>query len=361
MNGAMNGSKDTSINGRQAKSQSAFWRRLFWRVLALALLAGSLVFLNRTMGEGGWRLVGGRIANADPRYLAGMVGANLAVYLVWGARWRALLRPVARAPWWPAQRALMISILFNTVVPFARSLGGLVRAGSLARALGIPTSRVYGPTLIDQTAYSAVSLSLGALSVPFAMWGGGSRPGRAAIAIIAGLAIVALLALFAGRGREALLARVRARAPGTADAVAEAVGAAGTVLKRPSTWPLLALGGAAVWLLNVLTFYLAGHATGTPFGFGAAAAAWSFGSIAGVASGTPGGVGTTETAAIMPLVAAGLPAPDALAAVLMARLVQYGVPILIGAACMLRAGRIAPVGDSPATPDPSAADESGAT
>ena len=105
---------------------------------------------------------------------------------------------------------------------------------------------------------------------------------------------------------------------------------------------MIPAGGAAVWVFNVLTFLLAGRAIGSGFGFGAAAAAWSLGSMAGVASGTPGGIGTTESVAIVPLIALGVPASDALAAILLARFIHYLSSVTIGGICFLAApGRAA--------------------
>ncbi len=294
------------------------------------------------MGPGGWALVGARLARARPGLLALAVLTNLGCYAAWALRWRAMLRPVARVPWWPAQKALMISILVNTVVPFARSLGGLVRAAALGRDRALPTASLYGPTLVDQVGYSAVSLGLGALSVPLAAWSGGAGRGRTAAYLLAALAVVAAIAIALRGRRAAILDRIRARVPAAAGSVEQAVAAARAVLFRPRTWGVVAAGGAAVWLFNVLTFLLAGRAIGASFGLGGAAAAWSLGSIAGVASGTPGGVGTTESAAIVPLIALGVAPSEALAAVLLARLIHYVSAILIGWGCFLAAGKQRP-------------------
>ena len=309
--------------------------KLIRAAVAVAIVVFAAWLLNRALGSEGWRSVGARLERASPLFLALAVAATLCGYTVWGVRWLLILRPVAPVPWWPAQKALMTSIFVNTVVPFARSLGGLVRAAALGRSRGIPVGSLYGPTLIDQIGYSAVSVSLGALSVPFALWGGGAGRGRTVVfSVVAAVVVICVVLVVRGR-REDLLLWVRSRIPAAAQSVEQAVGAARIVMLRPATWSVIPIGGSAVWLCNVLTFLLAGRAVGAGFGLGGAAAAWSLGSIAGVASGTPGGIGTTETAAIVPLVAAGVPAAEALAAVLLARLIQYITAIVLGGACFL--------------------------
>ena len=53
-------------------------RRFVWRALALAVLVAAIWFLNRTMGPGGWALVGARLTRARPWPLA-LRGGPLAV------------------------------------------------------------------------------------------------------------------------------------------------------------------------------------------------------------------------------------------------------------------------------------------
>jgi uncharacterized membrane protein YbhN (UPF0104 family) len=183
---------------------------------------------------------------------------------------------------------------------------------------------------------------LGAFSLPLAAWSGPtSRPLRT-VAVLAAVAAVAIAVLLVRKRRAALLSWVRNRIPGAADAVERGVAAARRVVLRPATWIVIPAGGAAVWLFNVLTLLLAGRAIGAGFGFGAAAAAWSLGSMAGVTSGSPGGVGVTESVGIMPLIALGVPAPDALAAILLARFIHYLSAVTIGGICLIRGAREEP-------------------
>ena len=174
--------------------------------------------------------------------------------------------------------------------------------------------------------------------LPAVFWpaGDGRQGGR--WFLVPALLVVGAVFFLAWRGREGLLERFRRRMPAAAGTVAGALGAIRTLLGRPGSWGVMAGGGLAVWTGNIMTFYLAAAALGAPVPFTVAAAAFSLGSLAGVASGTPGGVGTTEAAAIIPLVHLGVPDDLALAAVLLARGIHYLSAILLGGVCAL-AGR----------------------
>jgi uncharacterized membrane protein YbhN (UPF0104 family) len=260
---------------------------------------------------------------------------NLVRYAVWGVRWKVVMGPAIRTPWWAAQRALMASVFFNTVVPGARPFGGLIRARYLSRSTGLPSGPLYGGAVVDQLGYSLVSLGLGLVILPGAFWS--SRSGGASDRWFLAPALVVLGAVFfvAWRRRERLLERMRDRMPGAADALVGAFSTARRLLGRPVVWVVMAAGGSAVWLGNVVTFQLASAALGAEIPLSAAAAAFSLGSLAGVASGTPGGAGTTEAAAYLPLAALGVPEDLALASVLLARGIHYASAVALGGLCAL--------------------------
>ncbi len=119
-------------------------------------------------------------------------------------------------------------------------------------------------------------------------------------------------------------------------------------MSRPATYVLMAAGGSVVWLLNVVVLWIVGRAVGVPFSASAAAAAWALGSLAGAVSGTPGGAGTTEGAAIIPIVQEGFLPAEALAAVILARGLHYISALLVGGACFLTR----PAGGGPLTESP---------
>ncbi len=300
-------------------------------MLSAVLVAAAVVFLARTAGDVGWRVLGDRLAGADPTLLFLVLLINLVRYAVWCTRWQMLVRPVEPIPWWPAQKSLLASLFITTVVPASRPFGGLVRARYLAQELGRPRGPLYGGALVDQIGYSVVCLALGAIYLPLALWvAPEGSPGDWLLLGLAGTASLSLIFLVMWRRRSFLLARMRGRMPKIAEALEGTVDAARRLLAHPATWRVVAVGGGAVWLANVLTFQIAAAALGYPLGFPAAAAAFAFGSFVGTMTGTPGGAGTTELAAIVPLVALGVPTEVALPTVLLARGVHYLCSILLG-------------------------------
>jgi uncharacterized protein (TIRG00374 family) len=307
-------------------------------VVSLVLMAAALWFLWRTGHKAGWLNLARRLQEASIPVLLAAAGVNLVRYGVWGVRWKVVMGPAIRVPWWPAQRALMASVFFNTVIPGARPFGGLIRARYLSRSTGLASGPLYGGAVVDQLGYSLVSMGLGLVILPGAFWS--SRTGGGGDRWFLAPALVVLGAVFflAWRRREQLLERMRGRMPRATDALVGTFRTARKLLARPAVWMVMAAGGSAVWLGNVFTFQLASAALGAEIPLAAAAAAFSLGSLAGVASGTPGGAGTTEAAAYLPLVALGVPEDLALASVLLARGLHYASAVLLGGLCAL-AGR----------------------
>lgn len=306
--------------------------------LSVVLLGASLWFLWRTGSEAGWSNLVQRISEVSFPLLALAASINLLRYGFWALRWQLLLRPVCKVPWWGAQRALMASVFFNTVVPGARPFGGLIRARYLARSSGLAPGTLYGGALVDQVGYSLVSMGLGLVFLPAALLptGAGQGPGR--WFLLPSFAVLGAFFFLAWRHRDGILERLRRRLPTMAEALTGVFRAARTVMGRPRSWALMALGGMAVWAGNVLTFQIAAAALGAPISFSVAAAAFSLGALAGAASGTPGGAGATEAAAVIPLVHLGVPGDLALASVLLARGIHYLSAIVLGGICAL-AGR----------------------
>jgi uncharacterized membrane protein YbhN (UPF0104 family) len=294
----------------------------------------AIIFLSRTAGDVGFRALGARLSGASLPLLAATVAITLARYAIWGTRWQLLARPVAPLAWLPAQRGLLYSLFVTTVVPASRPFGGILRAQHAARIAAMPAGPLVGSAIVDQFGYSTVSMILGAAFVPAAVWGSGDRQGSGWGWGIAAALAAPILYLF-WRHRAFLLERLRRRIPAVTGTVEAAVAATRALLARRSTWAVMAIGGAALWGVNVLTYQLAAAALGVSLPFSGAAVAFSLGSLAGTLTGTPGGAGTTEAAALAPLLALGIPADQALALILLARGVHYIGSLSLGGACAL--------------------------
>jgi uncharacterized protein (TIRG00374 family) len=95
---------------------------------------------------------------------------------------------------------------------------------------------------------------------------------------------------------------------------------------------LLAL---ANWLLDIVCLALALQAVGAPVPWQGLVLAWAAGALASSARLTPGGIGVVETALASALVASGLPASQAVPAVLVYRLVSLWLLVAIGAVFLM--------------------------
>lgn len=305
---------------------------------ATLVFIAAAAFLARTIAATGWRSLWERLAAADPLLVALSAIAVATRYAAWGKRWQLLLRPVARAAWWRAQRALLSSVFFYNIIPAGRPAAGLIRARQLGRGIGQPTAPVYGVVLVDQVGYSLLSLVLSAHAVPVALWPAGSRRHPAATVAAAAAASVGALLLLWWR-RESIARRIRRRIPSAVGTVEAALGSARLVLSRARSYAVILIGGSAAWYGGALSLFFASRAVGADLGMGAAAAAWALGSTAGIVSGSPGGAGVAESAALVPLVAMGIPPDRAISAILIARLFEYAVGILVGGACALAEAR----------------------
>ncbi|MFQ5768347.1 MAG: YbhN family protein, partial [Acidobacteriota bacterium] len=255
-----------------------------------------------------------------------------------------VLRPLCRVKRLAAFKALMISVLVNTLLPAARPLGGLIRARALTSSSGREPGPIYGGTLLDQMGYSVVSAIAGAFCIPWSLL---PAAGRTRALPWSGWALLAALVSFLIWGlseparRHRLREWVRRRLPRTAETVAGAMEASRTLARRTGTYVLMVVGGSLVWFASAVVLMITARAVGAPIALHTAAAAWAVGSLAGAVSGTPGGMGATESAALLPLMGAGMTLPAALAAILLARGLHYVSALLIGSVCWIASGSMA--------------------
>ncbi len=99
---------------------------------------------------------------------------------------------------------------------------------------------------------------------------------------------------------------------------------------------LLALGN---WVLDAVTLGLAALAVGSGLPWQGVALAWAAGALVSSTRLTPGGIGVVEAALASALVAAGMPAAQAVPAVVVYRLASLWLVAGIGALCLVLAPR----------------------
>src|SRR5688572_2238877 len=172
-----------------ARSRLPVWRLAF-ALLVLAVAAGVVHVVVR---EVGWQELILRL-RSPRRPALGFAALCLVGHLyLWGYRWKLAIRRVDPTP---RRRviyaALATAASVNLVAPFARVLGGLLRARYLARAGSLSLASFYGVVLFDQIAHLVVMSALTGL----ALVAGAALAGKTVGAALAGVAVALLLTAF---------------------------------------------------------------------------------------------------------------------------------------------------------------------
>jgi undecaprenyl-diphosphatase len=287
-----------------------------------------------------FRDVGSRLRRASPIAVAAAVGFVLLHLFLWAYRWKLAIRRIDPTP---RRRviyaALAAAASVNLVAPFARVLGGLLRARYLARAGRGTLGQFLGVVLFDQWMHAVVMglLTLSALIFSAAV---GQQYVLAASLGVGVLLTASLLHFRSLRSERDPSAWARGFAEGS----------------WSGRWPLRALRHhgedtlatfsqlladdrlrIASWGLGLLVFASAASAQ--------AAAFWALGetprplvvcvtvalsSAVATLAATPGGVGVTEASMVALFVWLGVDRVTAVAAALLYRSIYYAVVLATG-------------------------------
>ncbi len=318
------------------------------RLLGFAVLGAALYLVHRLVAEVGWHEITERLAEARLPWVALVVACLFAQLGAWAARQRLSVRRITSTPpAWTLFLALVATAAANFLLPFARLLGGLLRARFMSRSSSPknPKRLYYGAVLFDQAVHLLVmgtltllGLVIGAVELgrPFAAGG--------MIVVFAALAAGGALWIRRQTGatggglvrflerrtaeREGIVGRFLASSE-TAAKIFFRLAADGGLWRRTGALGL----GVFVFVAGAqwLTFYALGL-TVNPL--------WvlttvSVGLSAGVLLGTPGGLGTTEATMIALYHAFGIGTVDAASAVLLFRGLQFAVVLGTGLPSML--------------------------
>ncbi|HUP43836.1 MAG TPA: lysylphosphatidylglycerol synthase domain-containing protein, partial [Thermoanaerobaculia bacterium] len=133
------------------------------RLLGLAVFAGAVYLVHRLVAEVGWREVGERLAEARWPVVAVAVACLLCQLALWAFRQRLSIRRILETPpGWTIFLALLATAAANFLLPFARLLGGLMRARYLSRTSEPKALKrvYYGAVLFDQAVHFLVMASV---------------------------------------------------------------------------------------------------------------------------------------------------------------------------------------------------------
>ena len=326
-------------------------RAWFRRLIGLAILAAAVYLVYRLVSAVGWEVVRERLGDASlPAVVVAAVLLALQLAL-WATRqWVGVRRITATPPGWAVFLSLVATAAANYMIPFARLVGGLLRARYLSRASRprAPKRVYYGTVLFDQTAHLAVmgGITLGGLVIGAALLG---RPRLAvAIAVVLVVAAVAVTVWVRRRARReggavAAFIRFLERRAERKDGVAAGFFAGSEtaakiyfrLLGSGSLWRVSSLIGLGVFAAVAAAQWAVFYALGDPINPLLVVTTLAIGMTAGVLLGTPGGLGTTEATMIALYGALGVDPVDAASAVLLFRGLQFAVVLGLGLPGML--------------------------
>lgn len=95
-----------------------------------------------------WHAVGAALAGANPWWVLGVVVVSLVSHMVRAERWRVLLRPVMRAPYWPALSATYVGFGASMVLPLR--MGEIVRPALFGRRTGIGLPAALSSVVVER-------------------------------------------------------------------------------------------------------------------------------------------------------------------------------------------------------------------
>lgn len=315
------------------------------RLLALVVFAAAVYLVHRLVAEVGWEEVRERLARARPQLVALAVVCFLFQLAFWAARQRLSIRRITSTPRsWVISLALVATAAANFLLPFARLIGGLLRARYLSRASSPRTPKriYYAAVLYDQLVHSVI---MGSVAVA-GLLGSALVLGRTSLALglAAGLAAAGLGAALWYRRRAGGLGRKGAFVRFVERRAERREGMIGRVLAGSETaariflrlirsgrlwWQTLALG-SGVFLAVTAAQWAVFRALGADVHPLVVVATVTMGLSAGVLLGTPGGLGTTEATMIALYGAFGVDRVVAASAVLLFRGLQFSVVLGLG-------------------------------
>ena len=317
-----NGRSMTAALRRIAAKQRTHKRFIYLAicVLALYVIVPQLSIFQHSIGL---------VTQAQPTYVLAALGSNLASYVLAGLTYYLLaFKPIRYRPTVLVQAASMFT---NRLLP--AGLGGMGANFFYLRRSGYKSSQavsVVGLNNVLGFVGHALLVSLLLLALPSARRDiPALHVSGNSVLLIAGLAVGLLITMkVAPRLRQKLVA-----------AIAMIVGNVRSYRQQPSRL-VAALGSSMLLTIsNLVCLWLSALAVGVHVGIVAILLVFTFGIALGSVAPTPGGIGGVEAGLVAGLVAYQVPANQALAAVLIFRLINYWFSLLLGAGAFVAAQR----------------------
>ena len=274
------------------------------------------------------------LGTASPAWIAVMLITTTVDIAARGARWRALLAPIAPLRYRRVLGYTYIGYLANNVLP-AR-LGELYRSHALGEGEGISRTTVLGTVVVERVVDTVMVVAIAALAVVVL-----SVRGVMTSAVLLGLAFVALLVIVLGLGiaahrlpgadRVAAIIARRPRLLELARRLREGLAVAG----RPRTIGAALVFSALAWAASTGTFLAAGQSIGVELSVAQAALLTSGVALVTIVPSGPGYVGTFELTVVAIADGFGIPRDSAFALGLLVHVMILATTSIGGVAAMV--------------------------
>lgn len=249
---------------------------------------------------------------ASPAWIGLMLVTALIDVSARGARWRALLAPIAPLPYRRVLGYTFIGYLANNVLP-AR-LGELYRSHALGEGEGVSRTTVLGTVVVERVVDTVIVVAIASLAVLVL-----SVRGVMSSAVLLGLAFVSLLVIVLGLGIAAhrlpgasRVTDIIARWPRLLE-LARRLREGLAVAGKPRTLLAALFFSAVAWAASIGTFLIAGQAVGVELSLAQAALLTSGVALVTIIPAGPGFVGTFELTVVQIAAGFGISRDDAFA------------------------------------------------
>jgi glycosyltransferase 2 family protein len=278
------------------------------------------------------------LRTAAPAWIGLMIVTATVDVAARGARWQALLSPIARLRYRRVLGYTYIGYLANNVLP-AR-LGELYRSHALGDGEGVSRTTVLGTVVVERVVDTVMVVGIAAAAVLIL-----SVRGVMTSAVLLGLAFVALLVIGLGLlmaahrlpGADRVSAMV-ARWPRLVE-LARRLREGLAVAGRPRTVAIAVAFSGAAWAASTLTFLGGGQAVGVELTVAQAALLTSGVALVTIVPSGPGYLGTFELTVVGIADGFGIPRDSAFALGLLVHLVILATTSVGGAVALLAVRR----------------------
>ena len=241
---------------------------------------------------------------ASPLLVTGALVVYAGAFALRAVAWAAVLPGLRLGQSWAA---LHVSLLGNHVLPLR--LGEVLRVTSVLRRTRLPRGAVIASAVTLRLADVLAVVLLAVLVAPLML---DDLVGRGWVVALAAMLLVALVA---GVLWLAVLAR------------------RGVVVRVPG--PGVAAAAVVAWLLESVVVLAVATAADVPLAYGDAVAVTAVTIVAQAVAVTPGGFGSYEAVGTAALVLLGVPAPEALAVVLLTHALKTAYSLVVGSVALV--------------------------